>query len=1050
MTERVRSVLRMEAALAVAILVTVAVWRVSPLGLHPPVNIVGYPTFANFDFHPGFLMYRLAVWGIPAVTVVVLAVLWRWGPLAARRPSRRRAAVDEPVAAPDAPDAAAAGEHGGPAPSPARLAWVLPAAVAVVLAVSSRGAPVGGAVTGTGLVAGLVYSAGVLLLALALAVAGARRSESPLGQAWLASVSRVNGPASVVAAAAALCVFARSTATVSLSGQVREWAWVPVWAAAVLVCAAGLWGLWFAFARGSDVVLERRAVMIACGSVLVFMVTSALPGPIGQLQGFDDMQSVTGADLFTRGYFPWRDLTLIHGIFEDALRSLAGFVLFEHTLWGTGAAGAALWSPLGWVSLFLFAVWATRGRAVPLLFITALMLWVSHYSPMPMRWWFAPIVWILLGEALRRSRARWTALLLTALFVQAVLVPETAFQVLGVLPVLVGHDLVTRPAGTPWWRSLSKTRDAAVTGVVLIVLWAAFLAWHDSLRQFVDYYLIFGPGHVESGALPLGTYTNTRFDVAFIVAICLIVITLVAAGWIFLSKGAVSVRQWVMLGCALTAGLYGEKSLGRMDDGHVIQSVTVTIPLAMLWIAALLSRADVSLAQRWRRSRPERRTLAPLVSLVALVAVVVSLPAVREDTWHAPSSNKASVLDESLPLLGYSVPETYDEALLADLATVVDHYDGRDGGFFDFTNSLGFFYYLLQIDPITSYFHVSMAVPEFSQDDLVEQLEKDPPALVAIDALVGLPAWDGVGNQIRHFAVSQYLLDGWTPVLSTHGVIFMVRNDLYADRPPIPELVEEPRTTDLHFASHGCDWGFVPNYLESPATGRSVSVEVDPARRAHRIDVAGWAFDAEAGRLPTRILLVAGREVVATTPAGIDRPDVAAAVDPAAGKSGFALRTVTSNPDRVRVYAEYADGLAYPLSDRGVRIDSLVLPDGEGTIKVARQRGLGSVDESKVLAGWLSTVDVPEEVSLEDVRTLSLSRPEGLLGRGTYVLTDTPVATGAGDRTIRFETLFKGGDTISVRVGACLQWHGFDADQLYLFRRGGRDVREVTLSGLPG
>ena len=127
-----------------------------------------------------------------------------------------------------------------------------------------------------------------------------------------------------------------------------------------------------------------------------------------------------------------RDL-FIHGVFEDALRSLAGFTLFEHTVWATNAAAFGLWSPLGWVALFLFAVWVTRGRWLPLLCIFALIVWASHVTLMPLRWWFAPIVWILLGEALQRSRARWTVLLIAALFVEAVLVPEAAFQVLGVL-----------------------------------------------------------------------------------------------------------------------------------------------------------------------------------------------------------------------------------------------------------------------------------------------------------------------------------------------------------------------------------------------------------------------------------------------------------------------------------------------------------------------------------------------------------------------------------------------------------------------------------------
>ena len=144
-------------------------------------------------------------------------------------------------------------------------------------------------------------------------------------------------------------------------------------------------------------------------------------------------------------------------------------------------------------------------------------------------------MWVLLGEALRRSRTRWTVLLTAALFVEAVLVPEAAFQVLGVFAVLVLHDLSTRPAGTTWWRGLIKTRDAAVTGVVLTVVWAGFLALHHSLRQFVEYYLIFGPGHAESGALPFWTSSSPDYERAFVVVVCVIFLTLLVAGWMFVS-----------------------------------------------------------------------------------------------------------------------------------------------------------------------------------------------------------------------------------------------------------------------------------------------------------------------------------------------------------------------------------------------------------------------------------------------------------------------------------------------------------------------------------
>jgi hypothetical protein len=1022
-------------------LVALAIWEFSPRGLRPPINIVGHPTFANIDFHPAFLKYRLFVWVVPAVSVAIFAVLWRWGPLAGPRPDPRPEAAADTASS----DRSAGDEW---VASPARVALVLPAAAALTIAVSARNAPVSGAVTETGLLVGLGYVAMVLLVGSV--VAAARRREHPGRRAWLESVAQVNGPAAAIAAAMAVCVFARTTATVTTSGDVQGWPWVPGWAAVGLVVAAAAWAVGSTLAGVTAAVVERRAVGILGGSALVFIVTSRLPGPIGPLQGFDDMQSVTGADLLNRGFFPWRDVTFVHGVFEDALRSWAGFALFDHTLWGTNAAMVALWAPLGWVALFLFAVWSARGRWLPLLCVSAMLIWAIQF-PLPLRWWFAPIVWILLGEALRRSRTRWTMLMTSALFVEAVLVPEAAFQVLAVFAVVMLHDLTARSPSTPWWRGLRTTRDAAVTGAVLTVLWCGFLALHHSLRHFVDYYRIFAPGHVETGALPFGPRASDFYTSYFLGTTCLVAFTLLVVGWVLVSRRPVSVRLWLMLATALMAGMYGEKALGRFDDGHLAQSIEMAFPLAILWMSAALLWADEWVQSRWAASAKDsrRRLRAPLASLVALAAIVVGFPTIRTHVWHAPSGNKAFVLDESLPLLGYSTPETYDPDLLADLGTVVDELDGRDGGFFDFTNGLGWFYYLLDIDPSTSYFHVSMAVPEFAQEDLVEQLEKDPPALVAFDGPIGMPVWDGVSNEIRHFDVSQYLLDGWTPVLSTHGVVFMLRNDLVADGPALPALTEVPRTTDLYFAAPPCDWGFVPNYLESPTQGRSVAVDVDPAVPASRVDLQGWSIDPTPGAPPPRILVALGSQVLVTTSVGVPRPDVAAAMDyPGAATSGYAIQMMAPRAAQLRLYAEYADGMAYPLTEGGTRVDSLTLPDEGRTVDVADTRAMGALDVSVALRGRLSTVDVPAEVSLPDVSTMTFARDASRLGLGDVLLTDDLTGSG-GNRSIQFRTLPVGGESVSVRVGSCLQWHGFGGDQLYLFRRHGRDIRQVTFSGLP-
>ncbi len=75
------------------------------------------------------------------------------------------------------------------------------------------------------------------------------------------------------------------------------------------------------------------------GSVATFVVVTSLPGhALGRVEGFDDSQSVVGADLLARGYLPWRDFMFIHGVFEDALRSTLGFEMFEPTLWGAAAS----------------------------------------------------------------------------------------------------------------------------------------------------------------------------------------------------------------------------------------------------------------------------------------------------------------------------------------------------------------------------------------------------------------------------------------------------------------------------------------------------------------------------------------------------------------------------------------------------------------------------------------------------------------------------------------------------------------------------------------
>ena len=95
-----------------------------------------------------------------------------------------------------------------------------------------------------------------------------------------------------------------------------------------------------------------------------------------------------------------------------------------------------------------------------------------------------------------------------------------------------------------------------------------------------------------------------------------------------------------------------------------------------------------------------------------------------------------------------------------------------------------------------------MAESLSAQRLLIDELKTAQPPVVIYDAIsIGRPGWDGIANNVRHYEVSEYVLRGWTPVLRTHGVLVMARNDLAASR-PVPVLSTPPQTTDLYFSGY--------------------------------------------------------------------------------------------------------------------------------------------------------------------------------------------------------------------------------------------------------
>ena len=797
-----------------------------------------------------------------------------------------------------------------------------------MLAVSSRSADAHGHLSLSGVAAGLLVVVGTVLVARVArrrAAAGARTEPT-------AVLARVNTAVTSVVAVGSVWLFADSARVVAPGGASASWGYVPAWLAlAVLV---GL--LVGSFLRGrtrDPATVERNVLTYVGGGALVFLMTSHLAPGVHHFVGFDDGQGLVGADLLGRGLFPWRDFLLVHGLFDDALRPAAGFELFGHTVWGAQTATLALWAPACWIGLYLLAGWAARGRITVLVALALPLLaladaWQDQTFSF-VRWVGTPLVLLALAAALGDRRpVRRTVLLTTILFADAILVPEASFLVLAVAVVLVLSDVTRRSPEDRWLPRLRRTGTFLATGAVLTLAWAVFLLAHGALGDFVSYFVVFVPDHNATGAVEV-THVRAGFPLFVLLGVWVFT-TLLLLGHRLLSGRTLSVRSWVLAAATLFAGLYGEKALGRFDQQHIFESFFGGLPMMIVGAALGLSwlddRLTAALGARQDPGSGPPVVLRPVSGILALLMVLVSVGSVLD----APAHNKVALASmRSDPFLGYDAAAGHARRTAADLGRALTALD-PDGPVFDFSNSPGYVHFLLQRRPATRFTNVALALTPPAQRLLLDELRDRPPAVVVFDSgSLGASRWDHISNDVRTYAVAQYLLDGWTPVRSVAGFLLMVRDDLVG-RSESSRLPSADQLRALYTSTPACAWGYSANYLSSTATGRRLVLPLSP--------VGTEGVD---------------RVSVARIPPGVDLADYALA------------------------------GL-----EAGARI-----------------------------------------------------------GHAHVILSDQP---GRTDRRheIRLRVLPFSGSRIDVRVGSCLQWHGYAGHRLYVTQTHGRPVTRLVLSGV--
>jgi len=429
----------------------------------------------------------------------------------------------------------------------------------------------------------------------------------------------------------------------------------------------------------------------------------------------------------------------------------------------------------------------------------------------------------------------------------------------------------------------------------------------------------------------------------------------------------------------------------------------------------------------------------------ALVATAVG-PA-RLNLGGVPDRFQAeSAWPVTSPLMGYAVPDAVAPGLVDDLEVAIGAL-GPHTRMFDFTNQPAIVHFLLGQPNVTRYPHVSMAIHEPAQTDLIDQLAEDPPELVIYwSEGYGLDSWDGIINPVRHYDVSQWLLDHYRPWMSIQGDLLYIRNDLNPPDPAslAPRLSQAPIVDDLIDRVPLCQWGTSPMFLDNDDQVRTDGPRVQGVPIDRELKVTGWAgwvADAPATRLlaldPTGRVLAA----VATNGA---QPELSQYAPDGVG-TGYSVVVPLEaglRADQVSLVAVNAAGVAAPVAATpALPAGTSLVSRGGHTAVIAPLAPVGAV-ETQVETSLPETgqqtlrLDLPAGAT-EDYDWVELSA-EGDPAKSRYLLTNqyegqavdaTGAITGSG---IEFDTFAQAMDRYLVQVGACAQWRDFAGTSVYL------------------
>jgi hypothetical protein len=806
--------------LALAALIAAAIVAVAVHALYASfdrrTDIVGYPAFAAFNVDNYTVTYLGWTIAFPLLTLAGYVVLGR-----VLRPWILRPTAFRGPAYSDAAPVESSRHH--PPPSGALTTIASTGAIAAVVGLASTvplSLHLDWRPEAALVVMASAYVGGALIVAHALAgsqFGPERTREQTLD--GLATVNAVAAPLTVLG----LGLAARDTHITVITTGAAQWVnWFPWWIAVLI--AGGALAVVVRSLRGSDherrVQVQWLVVVTLVLPVGLVLAVASLPGALPQIDLHHEGEGLAAARMMTRGLVPWKDYLSVHGPLDDGIAELVGLEFIDNSRWGAVAGEWLLWVPLTVLTTFALLAYVLRRRRAALIGAVVVVAAGGGYAGgwlviWQLRFVLVPVVVLLLALLLRWPRWWLAALLVLTIGTQVMLTLEAGYLIPACALVVAGFEATSAPR--PRWRqpNFPRLTWCAISGVVFFLVVAVFLVALGAFDDFFDYFRTFSRDHQLTGGIPV-QWNDAGLAIGLFGVPVLIVISFWYAVARTRAGRALELEDWAMGVLVLFLVPYFLKALNRADEPHIRQPWGLAFPLLVYVVARLLASIDLEVA-RTRIGRDAARVgVASLASVVVVALITGTAAAALVDQVHDTRRDFAPVSLEG-PVdhhVGY-LRAPVDTAQRMRDARRVFALGGRDATVFDFSNSAAAFYFLLDEESPTRYYHVSTAIRDKSQDDLIEELRAARPDFVVFDnSYGGLGEWDDIPKAIRHYRVSSYLLDHYEPFMGVDGFTILQRGDLGLDPASLLSAFGERASAPLPTGIRDCDWGRVPEFLD--------------------------------------------------------------------------------------------------------------------------------------------------------------------------------------------------------------------------------------------